>query len=278
VRSILRWKPSASFVVALVALFVAMGGAGAYAATNLVGHKQLASDSVWHNNIAKGSVHMDNLSSYLQGQLSKTGTAGTNGKDGTNGTNGATGPQGPTGKTGAGGANGKDGTNGTSGATGPQGPAGETGATGPQGPKGDTGATGSPGVANLQADEPYGNDGLANPNITQSNTTVPNGATQVVWAACPAGKTAISGGFRIGNGSAGASESDTPQPVVSSVYPIASEPSYYDSSTKSLNLATAPQVTGYGSYLPNAWAVTVENISGAPAYGRVAVICAQVGS
>jgi hypothetical protein len=66
VRSILHRTPSVSLVVALVALFVALGG-GAYAATNtLMGHNQLAPNSVWRNNIGKNAAHINNLSSSLK--------------------------------------------------------------------------------------------------------------------------------------------------------------------------------------------------------------------
>jgi hypothetical protein len=118
VRNILHRRPSVSLVVALVALFVALGG-GAYAATTtLMGHSQLAPNSVWHNNIGKGSVHMDNLTSSLKAQLDKTGKTGATGATGQQG---ATGPQGPAR---------------TNGGAGPAGTGGPTGSQGPLGPSG----------------------------------------------------------------------------------------------------------------------------------------------
>ena len=121
-RSILHRTPSVSLVVALVALFVALGG-GAYAATTtLIGHNQLAPNSVWHNNIGKRSVHMDNLTSSLKAQLDK---AGKTGATGATGPRGATGPQGPAGSS--------SGVNpaGTGSPTGPQGPPGPSGVNDP---------------------------------------------------------------------------------------------------------------------------------------------------
>lgn len=145
---------------------------------------------------------------------------------------------------------------------------GATGAAGPQG---------TPGLSNLQADEPYGQDSDPNANITQSSGLVPAGQTAVVWAACPSGKTAISGGFRIGNTAA---ESDTSQATntADDEQVIASEATYYNSTAKSLDLSSAPQATSYGSYVPNAWAVTVHNDGTSDQRARVQVICATVAS
>jgi hypothetical protein len=110
-----RSRPSGAMTVAGVALFFAVTGGGAYAATQIpdggLGHSKLAPNSVWHDNLGKGSVHADNLSSKIRAELSKAGTPG---------------PQGAT----------QQGPKGDTGATGPQGPKGDTGATGPQGPKG----------------------------------------------------------------------------------------------------------------------------------------------
>ena len=71
-------RPSGALIVAFVALFVALGG-GAYAATTIipagsVSHAKLAPNAVWNNNLAKGSVHMDNLSPSIQQQLAGSGT------------------------------------------------------------------------------------------------------------------------------------------------------------------------------------------------------------
>lgn len=54
-----KFRPSAGLVISLLALFVALSG-GAYAA-GLITHGQLASNSVWHNNIGNGSVQNKNL-------------------------------------------------------------------------------------------------------------------------------------------------------------------------------------------------------------------------
>lgn len=135
------------------------------------------------------------------------------------------------------------------------------------------GPKGKDGVSGLQADEPYGRDVLPNANLTQSDSKVPAGTTQVVWVACPTGKYAVGGGFRLGD--AGAHESDTPtQAAYPNLQVVASEASFEKDGH--LSLADATQVTSYGSYLPNAWAVTVSNSGATDQSARAQVICATV--
>ncbi len=113
-------RPSGSMVVALAALFIALGEAasanvglfnGDQIKPGTVGHKQLAPHSVWHANLAVGAVQADNVSGSLLKQLG-------GGPSPSAGSTGATGSQGPKGD------------------SGPQGPKGGTGATGPEGPQG----------------------------------------------------------------------------------------------------------------------------------------------
>lgn len=68
-------------IVATAALFVVLGG-GAYAATKLVGHNQLAKHSVWHDNLANRSVHTNNLTRWINRRLGKTGKPGASGFNG----------------------------------------------------------------------------------------------------------------------------------------------------------------------------------------------------
>lgn len=121
-----RSRPSGAMTVAGVALFFAVTGGGAYAATQIpdgsVGHSELAPNSVWHDNIGHGSVRADNLSSGIRAQLSQAATLRAHDATGSQGPQGQQGPKGETG------------------ATGPQGPKGDTGAAGPQGPSGFNGA------------------------------------------------------------------------------------------------------------------------------------------
>jgi Collagen triple helix repeat (20 copies) len=132
VSRILHRRPSAGLVVALVALFVALGSGGAYAAfklpTNSVGSQQLKNHSV-------GPAK---LTTWVNAQLDKvskldTGKGGTDGTNGTNGTNGTSGTSGTSGSTGTSGPQGPQGTQGTQGT---QGVAGQEGVQGPQGQAG----------------------------------------------------------------------------------------------------------------------------------------------
>ncbi len=142
--------PSPSLVVALIALFVALGGS-AYAAitlpANSVGTKQLKNGAVTAAKVKTGSLlaqdfRAGQLQNGAQGPNGDTGATGATGAQGPKGDTGATGAQGPKGDTGAAGAQGPKGDTGAAGATGatePQGPQGDPGATGAQGPQGPTG-------------------------------------------------------------------------------------------------------------------------------------------
>lgn len=114
-------RPAFSNIVALAALFIALGGAS-YAAIqipgNSVGTKQLKKNAVTSAKVKNRSLL---AADFKLGQLPRgaTGTAGVTGSVG------ATGLTGPTGAAGATGLAGIEGT------TGPTGPKGSTGATGP---------------------------------------------------------------------------------------------------------------------------------------------------
>jgi hypothetical protein len=113
-------RPTPATVIALIALFVALGGTG-YAALKLprnsVGTKQLKANAVTGAKVKNGTLSSDDFGGTLptgaQGPKGDTGAAGTNG------TNGAKGDKGD---------KGDDGTPGTNG-TGTQGPTGPSGST-----------------------------------------------------------------------------------------------------------------------------------------------------
>jgi hypothetical protein len=149
-------------VIALIALFVAMGGS-TYAAVNLpansIGTKHLKNGAVTALKVKKGSLLASN---FKPGQLPKgpkgdagpTGPPGPKGDTGVPGATGAKGDAGATGATGPQGSTGERGPMGPQGPAGPQGapgPKGNTGSTGPQGPQGDAGATGPMGPSNAWA-------------------------------------------------------------------------------------------------------------------------------
>ena len=83
------------------------------------------------------------------------------------------------------------------GEAGPRGPVGAAGQQGPQGLTGPAGATGATGASG--ANGANGNNGTFDPNkvqyITGPKVIVAPGETTSAMATCPAGTTAISGGF-----------------------------------------------------------------------------------
>jgi collagen triple helix repeat protein len=143
-------------VVALAALFFALGGGSAYAATHLaansVGSAQLKKNAVVSSKVKDHSLEANDfaagqLPAGPQGATGGTGAAGPQGPKGNTGATGAAGPQGAIGATGAVGSQGPRGNTGATGAAGPQ---GATGAAGPQGPQGVKGATGPQGPQGVQ--------------------------------------------------------------------------------------------------------------------------------
>ena len=129
---IVRRKPSAGLVVALVALFIALGSGGAYAAF------KLPNNSVGSQQLKNHSVGPAKLTTWVNAQLNKvsklnTGKGGSNGADGTNG---AAGTQGQSGSAGTAGPQGPAGAQGAQGTQGAQGVGGQEGVQGPQGQAG----------------------------------------------------------------------------------------------------------------------------------------------
>ena len=131
-------------IIALIALFVALGG-GKAVASGLISGAKIVAHSIPQSKLTPKAV------ASLRGQRGPTGAAGPAGA------RGATGPQGAKGTTGAAGPMGPQGLvgpmgpQGPIGNTGPQGPQGVAGDTGPQGPKGATGAQGPSGSSAANA-------------------------------------------------------------------------------------------------------------------------------
>src|SRR3954470_11156972 len=110
-------RPSPALIIAVIALFVALGGTG-YAALQLprnsVGARELEKNAVTSNKVKDGALK---LKDFAAGQIpagprGATGPAGLNGKDGKNGLNGRNGIAGQPGQ------DGQDGQDGASGVTG----------------------------------------------------------------------------------------------------------------------------------------------------------------
>jgi hypothetical protein len=154
VRRLLPRRPSPAMVVALLTLFVALGGSS-YAAAQ----KLLPKDSVGSAQVVNASLQKVDLSPRAVASL--RGLRGPRGPQGAAGLRGATGPQGPKGDTGA---------------TGSQGPTGPQGATGPQGPKGDDTVVHEFFKVRFPPETP----------VPVTGTTFPTGAV-LITAALPAG-------------------------------------------------------------------------------------------
>jgi hypothetical protein len=97
VKKVLARRPSPALVIAMIALFVAMGGTG-YAALKLpknsVGATQIKTGAVGSAEVKDGALKLKDFGSgqIPAGPRGATGPAGTNGL---NGHDGATGPRGP---------------------------------------------------------------------------------------------------------------------------------------------------------------------------------------
>jgi hypothetical protein len=147
--TVLRQQP-----IALLALFVALGGTS-FAAVTAKGSDSnviigCVGDRSGQLRVVDSARRCGSLETAIsfnrEGEQGKTGARGKTGDDGSNGRAGAAGKDGAagaTGLTGAAGPTGADGAIGHTGATGASGAAGLNGATGPQGP---IGLTGSPGA------------------------------------------------------------------------------------------------------------------------------------
>ncbi|MHB9856548.1 hypothetical protein ACSYGO_45950 [Streptomyces krungchingensis] len=136
-------------------------------------------------------------------EMSDPGAYGNDGKDGCRGATGATGSTGATGATGSTGSTGSTGATGATG-MGTPGTPGATGSTGATGATGSTGATGATGMGTPGTPGATGSTGATGAtggavvHVTQvfsdAIQVAPGGQEEVV-VTCPAGQTAISGGF-----------------------------------------------------------------------------------
>jgi hypothetical protein len=149
--------------LALLALFVALGGTSVAATNALAPRNSVASPQVVNGSLLRADLAKTTIKA-LKGNRGPRGLAGPQGATGAQGPAGADstvpGAQGPAGPKGATGAQGPAGPNGATGAQGPpgsgstvpgpEGPAGPQGATGERGPAGPKGATGGQGPAGAQ--------------------------------------------------------------------------------------------------------------------------------
>jgi hypothetical protein len=199
-------------VISSLALFLALGGASAWAATSMpassVGTSQLKNGAVTGKKVRQGSLL---ASDFKSGQLpaGATGETGATGPVGPQGAAGPRGPQGETGDRGAPGAQGEPGERGfrglqgEPGARGPQGNEGEAGprgARGALGPEGEPGERGEPGKRGAQG--PQGEPGEEGPEgeagitrtITRYGPAVSASRGSVSYAVCKGKQEVVTGG------------------------------------------------------------------------------------
>jgi hypothetical protein len=153
-----------------------------------------------------------------------------------------------------------------SGKPGPVGPRGPAGPAGPQGPKGDPGLTG------LESDGPYpgatdlGDLGTNGSEGDNSNTMWDNnGDLQTSWVKCPAGKTALGGGFH--------TAADAGEPAQRAVIVSVSEPTQIVGGAPGYEPIAGDEA---GSIRPNGWLVQGYNDGAADVIVRPWVVCAVV--
>jgi len=94
-------RPSPAMVVALFALFVAMGGTGYAAATGSIDSRELKNSSIQGVDVKDKSLTAKDFSGSVRGATGRPGANGANGAQGAQGAQGLQGAAGATGATGA---------------------------------------------------------------------------------------------------------------------------------------------------------------------------------
>jgi hypothetical protein len=199
-------------VISTIALFLALSGGVAWAASSLpassVGTSQLKYGAVTAAKVRRGSLLAKD---FKGGQLpaGATGPVGPQGPAGARGTQGETGERGPRGLQGGpgdpgkAGARGLQGEPGEPGARGPRGEEGETGPRGPRGPLGPEGEPGERGEAGKRGERgPQGEPGEEGPEgeagitrtVTRFGPEVIAGRESVSYASCKGKQEVVTGG------------------------------------------------------------------------------------
>jgi Collagen triple helix repeat (20 copies) len=168
-----HWKQP-STVIALLALFVAVGG-GTAVASSLISGNAIRNHSIAERKLTSGAI------AHLHGLQGPPGPAGVTGPKGDTGATGLQGPAGPRGTTGP---QGQQGAPGPQGDTGPQGPQGETGPQGPQGDTGPQGPQGATGPGGPKGDT--GPQGATGPQGPSAVNALAEASGLVAWTVDPA--------------------------------------------------------------------------------------------
>lgn len=239
-RNIIKSRVAAVSVGALIiASFAGVGGA---VAGSLVTSQDIKNGTVRSIDVANGTLGMRDLNTFTKSRINQPGPAGEQGEPGRNG------------------ADGKDG------ATGAQGPAGAAGPAGAQGPAGKAGADGKDGVSGLESDGPYpGATALADGDNSEALWVGDEGATlQRSWVQCPAGKSAVGGGF---------SRADEGAAAFRGIQVVTSQPAQFANGAE---VYQPIEGDADGSFVPNAWLVEGFNNGTTDLIIRPHVVCATV--
>jgi hypothetical protein len=164
-------------IIALLALFVALGG-GQAVASGLISGSTILSHSIQEWKLTPRAIKNLHGQRGATGPRGSAGPRGSTGAQGLTGATGLTGPMGPMGLAGPRGLVGDVGPQGPTGGTGPQGP---PGSTGPEGPAGDTGPRGPAGATGSQ-----GPQGPAGPAGSSAANALAQASGLVAWTADPA--------------------------------------------------------------------------------------------
>lgn len=207
-----RVKLTYANVIATLALFLALGGGGAWAATtiasNSVGTSQLKNGAVTAKKVTDGSLLAKDFKSGQlpagatgpEGHAGPQGAAGAKGQQGEagpRGANGEAGERGPHGAAGEPGEPGARGQKGETGAQGEEGPRGPRGQIGPEGEAGERGETGKRGLIGPQGEPgepgPEGEPGVTR-TVTRYGPEVEASRGLVSYAACRGKQEVVTGG------------------------------------------------------------------------------------
>jgi hypothetical protein len=308
----LHHKLTYANVIASLALFLALGGGAAWAATKLpkssVGTAQIKANAVTGAKVADGSLLATDFKSGQlpagpegkagpagpQGAPGAQGAAGDRGSQGERGAPGAPGERGPQGVQGDRGTRGETGDAGPRGNIGPAGPKGDAGDEGPRGPRGADGAPGPEGPRGPRGIEgPEGQRGEPGPEgeagtthvVTRYGPEVPLGegrkgeielrrGPRTSYAACKKSEVVTGGGYDF-----------VRRPTVKDTYVLITNRSSLftpDLSEEEIEEIEEEEIEEYEAVYPapkeggagTGWAVTMEGNEESGVVFRASVLCA----
>jgi Collagen triple helix repeat (20 copies) len=270
-----RLSPKLTYanVIATIALFLALGGGAAWAASsiprNSVGAAQIKSGAVTGEKIRNGTLlasafKAGELPTGAQGEPGEPGEVGPQGEIGPRGETGAPGKAGPQGEAGPEGEAGERGARGERGLQGEPGEPGEAGEQGPRGQRGAEGAEGPEGERGPQGRE--GEAGTTEVVVRYGKFISPEKGSVTSYAACKPGETVTGGGFDF-----------LAAPTTRTNYVIqANRPSMFETFEEEEEEEESAYPTPKNGFPATGWAVTIE-ATGERVSFRSYTMCATTG-